>query len=292
MITLRKAIASDKARITEISSQIWDGEDYVPEVLDDWLDDPNGEITVAITDGKLISFARRSYLLPGYAWFEGARTDLAYRNTGAFQEISRYFLDAVRREGADLIGLSTYIDNEASIHIIEKNGFQKVASYVHIEASDDDAVGSEGLPSSRVFEVTPEEAIPFIRNSEFLRVAHGHFPHGWKFYPFERDPKLILSKMEHLLGIQESGRLIGLLYVGESLRQEQEFTIDFVDGRVDTVEELLRHAIHMAAEYRVVKMMVPKDEAAQAPVISTLERVGFAAWNEFTPDVFVYERTP
>ncbi|MEA3238193.1 MAG: GNAT family N-acetyltransferase, partial [Candidatus Bipolaricaulota bacterium] len=92
MITLRKAVASDKPRITEISSQIWDGDDYVPEVLDDWLADSRGEVIVAIVDEKLISFARRSYLLPGYACLEGARTDPAYRNTGVFQEISRYFL--------------------------------------------------------------------------------------------------------------------------------------------------------------------------------------------------------
>ncbi|HDL85724.1 MAG TPA: GNAT family N-acetyltransferase, partial [Candidatus Acetothermia bacterium] len=137
MITLRKATVSDKPRIAEISSQIWDGEDYVPDVIDDWLTDPSGEVIVAIVDGKLISFARRSYLLPRYVWFEGARTDPMYRNSGVAQEISRCFLESVRREGADLIGLSTYIDNEASIHIIEKNGFQKVASYVYIEAGND-----------------------------------------------------------------------------------------------------------------------------------------------------------
>ena len=56
MITLRKATASDKPRIAEISSQIWDGEDYVPDALDDWLNDPNGEVIV----GMLATFASRS----------------------------------------------------------------------------------------------------------------------------------------------------------------------------------------------------------------------------------------
>ena len=56
MITLRKAIASDKPRITEISSQIWDGEDYVPDVLDDWLANLNGEVIVAM----LATFVSRS----------------------------------------------------------------------------------------------------------------------------------------------------------------------------------------------------------------------------------------
>ncbi|MEA3239818.1 MAG: GNAT family N-acetyltransferase, partial [Candidatus Bipolaricaulota bacterium] len=286
------AVASDKPRITEISSQIWDGDDYVPEVLDDWLADSRGEVIVAIVDEKLISFARRSYLLPGYAWLEGARTDPAYRNTGVFQEISRYFLDAVQREGADLIGLSTYIDNKVSIHIIEKNGFRKAASYVYLESGHDAPVTREGQPSTRVFEVTPEEAIPFIHNSEFLHVAHGLFPHGWKFYPFERDPQQVVAKMQSILGMREEGRLVGLLCVGECLRHTRKFTIDYIDGQPDAVEELLRHGIHLAAEHRAVEMMIPKDEAAEAPVLPILKYMRFKAWNDFSPDVFVYEHKP
>ncbi len=292
MITLRKATVSDKPRIAEISSQIWDGEDYVPDVIDDWLTDPSGEVIVAIVDGKLISFARRSYLLPRYVWFEGARTDPMYRNSGVAQEISRCFLESVRREGADLIGLSTYIDNEASIHIIEKNGFQKVASYVYIEAGNDAPVKREGRRSASVFPVTPKEAIPFIRDSQFLHASNGHFPHGWKFYPYERDPKQVLSKMEHVLGIKEEDRLIALLCVGKSLRHEGEFTIDFIDGRLDALEDLLRHGLYLAAQHQVVEMMAPKDETAQAPILSILKRMGFAVWNDFAPDVFVYEREP
>ena len=82
-IALRKAVATDKERIADISSQIWESDDYVTSVFDDWLADKSGEVIVALLDGKLIGFARRTYLLPGYAWFEGIRTDPAYSNTGA-----------------------------------------------------------------------------------------------------------------------------------------------------------------------------------------------------------------
>ncbi|MCD6135398.1 GNAT family N-acetyltransferase [Candidatus Bipolaricaulota bacterium] len=290
MITLREVTAADKPRITEISSQIWDGEDYVPDVLDDWLADPSGEVIVAIVDGKLISFARRSYLLPGYVWLEGARTDPAYRNSGAAQEISRYFLESARSEGADTIGLSTYIDNEASIHIIEKNGFHKVASYVYLEAGRDAPIRREGQSSSRVCEVTPEDAISFIRNSKFLRAAHGHFPNGWKFYPFERDPELVLSKMEHVLGIKEEGKLTGLLCLAGSLRRDGECTIAFIDGQSDAVEDLLRHTLHLASAAHHVAIMVPRSNEATPEALPILQQIGFTAWNEFDPDVFVYER--
>jgi len=290
MITLREVTAADKPRITEISSQIWDGEDYVPDVLDDWLADPSGEVIVAIVDGKLISFARRSYLLPGYVWLEGARTDPAYRNSGAAQEISRYFLESARSEGADTIGLSTYIDNEASIHIIEKNGFHKVASYVYLEAGRDAPIRREGQSSSRVCEVTPEDAISFIRNSKFLRAAHEHFPNGWKFYPFERNPELVLSKMEHVLGIKEEGKLTGLLCLAGSLRRDGECTIAFIDGQSDAVEDLLRHTLHLASAAHHVAIMVPRNNEATPEALPILQQIGFTAWNEFHPDVFVYER--
>jgi RimJ/RimL family protein N-acetyltransferase len=291
MITLRKAIESDKPRIAEISSQIWEGEDYVPEVLDTWLADKNGEVIVAIDDGILISFARRSYLLSGYAWFQGARTDPLYRNRGASQEISRYFLEAVRREGADLVGLSTYIENHSSIHIIEKNGFRKVASFVHLEAGHDAPVRKEGRSCHKVVEVSAKEAIDFIQTSQALRVAQGRFCHGWESYPFERDPGKVISNMEHLLGIKKSGQLIGLLCIGNS-EQEYGFLIDFADGRADAFEDLLRHSLYLAQKHRSMELMVPKDGAEESPALEILRKLGFQADHGFDPDVFVYERKP
>ena len=84
---LRRATADDKPRILEISSQIWEGEDYVPGVIDRWLTDEAGEVVVALADGVLTGFARHSLLLPGFAWFEGIRTDPARQNRGRARPI-------------------------------------------------------------------------------------------------------------------------------------------------------------------------------------------------------------
>ncbi len=292
MIHLRKAIDDDKSRIAEISSQIWEGGDYVPEVLDAWLADENGEVIVAIDDGVLISFARRTYLLPGYAWFQGARTDPLYRNRGASQKISRYFLEAVRSEGADLIGLSTYVENHSSIHIIEKSGFEKVASFVHLEAEHHCPVRRQACPCHRVVEVSSKDAIAFIQISQALSVAHGRFFHGWESYPFERDPKRVISNMERLLGIEEAGQLIGLLCIGRSRDPANGFFIDFADGRADALEDLLRHSLYLGRRGGAIEIMMPKDGAMEAPALDILRRIGFQADHGFDPDVFVYERKP
>ena len=47
-IELRGARSEDKPRILEISSQIWEGNDYVPFIVDDWLSDAGGEFVEAL----------------------------------------------------------------------------------------------------------------------------------------------------------------------------------------------------------------------------------------------------
>jgi GNAT superfamily N-acetyltransferase len=104
-LILRRATPDDKPRILEIVAQIWEGDDDVPAVIDGWLADENGEVTVAALDGEVISFAGFSWLLPGYAWFEGLRTEPTRRNIGAAKAIIHYFLDKARAGGAQGAGL-------------------------------------------------------------------------------------------------------------------------------------------------------------------------------------------
>ena len=68
-IEVRPLTPEDRARVLEISSQIWDGDDWVPEALDSWFRTADGEAVAAVLDGTLIGFARRTWILPGHAWF-------------------------------------------------------------------------------------------------------------------------------------------------------------------------------------------------------------------------------
>jgi len=287
-IVLRRATAADKDRILEISSQIWDGDDYVGTVFDDWLADARGEVAVALIEGEIVGFAHLSYLLPGYAWMEGIRTDPARRNKGAARAINDYLVAQAAR-GADRIGLSTYIDNEASIHIIESSGFTRTASFIYFEAELDAAVRTEGRPSERAAIVSRDEAIEFIRKSEFLAVSNGFLPHGWKFYPFRRDPQASLGWERDLIGIRESGRLAALASVARLPQLDGRLQLNFLDGAAGAVEELTYHVLHLAREARVVEVMVPKNSSREAPCLSVFKHIGFEAWNGFVPDVFVYE---
>ncbi|RME32959.1 MAG: AI-2E family transporter, partial [Thermoflexia bacterium] len=51
---LRPACPEDRSGMEAVCGTIWDGEDYIPEVWDEWLADPDGELTVAELDGRVV----------------------------------------------------------------------------------------------------------------------------------------------------------------------------------------------------------------------------------------------
>jgi len=289
-IELRRARSDDKPRILEISSQIWEGNDYVPFIVDDWLSDAGGEFVVALVDGLLVGFAHRTYLAPGYAWLEGIRTEPAHRGTGAAKEITRHFLEGVRQERADRVGLSTHIENEASIHIIRSSGFEEVARFTNLGGEKTTSAWSAARPSDRVCEVPLAQAVQFVRRSQSLKIGRGFVPHGWTFYPFDRAPEGALRGAPHLLGVRDGGRLVGLL-AGGYPRQGELYPIHFLEGSEEAVEILVRHALHLAGSCRYVDLMAPGGEN-DLGLFAALTQLGLKPWAKTTPDVFVFERAP
>jgi len=288
-LTLRPATLTDKPRILEISSRIWEGEDYIPAVIDEWLAAENSELALVLLDDQVISFARFTWLLPGYGWIEGLRADPAYQGLGAGKALTRYFLEKARQAGAHRIGLSTYIENYASLHIIESHGFRRVAEFVGAEAEPDDLL-RQAEPVAEVVAVPPAEAIPFIRASTFLELAQGYFPCGWQFYPFAQDPAYVLAQMRYVLGLRRAGRLIGLLCCGRLTHGPAEFSVDFLDGEPEAIVALTRHALSLARGVPWFMIPVPKAGPRAAPALEQLLTLGFTTWQAGTADIFVYEQ--
>ena len=287
-IELRPVTPQDRPRIVEISSQIWDGHDYVPELLDEWFADTHGEIVGAILGNRLVAFARRTWLAPGLAWFEGIRTDPAYRGRGAGRTITEYLIAQAQAAGALRISLSTYIRNEASIHIIESYGFTLAATFVYRERpADAPPISAVPDPDPCIVTVSEQETIDFVDDSPFLRLANRRFPRGWRFFPFDHDPAAAIARMSLRLGWRSSSRLEALL-CSRWPAGSPKTVINFLDGRSAAMRELLRYAISLYPGAEIA-CMVPSAEGRIAGVDSLLGEHDFAAWGDGSPDVFLYE---
>lgn len=293
-IEIRRAREEDRERILAISSQIWDGYDYVPNVLDEWMTCRSGELLVAVLDGTLAAFSYRTCVAPGHAWLQGIRTDSALRGRGAGRMLTEASLERSWRDGARRVGLSTYIDNQASMHIVEAFGFHRVASFVYLEG--DLAARAEPAPVAET--LTEDEAIRFVAQSEFLAAANGRYPSGWKFLEFGWAPEAAIAWSPYRIGIRRRGRVESTLCAsrrsaGADCATPRPDELDvgvlsFLDGDEEDFPALLRKASTDLGTTSW-EAMVPKSGDRGARALGALRDLGLRSWSEFEEDVFAYE---
>lgn len=291
VIHLRSVTEADRSRIVEISSQIWEGHDYVPELLDEWLADSEGEVIGAVLDGRLVGFARRTWLAPGLAWFEGIRTDPAYRGRGIGRAITEYLIGRARAADASRISLSAYVTNAASIHIIESYGFAQVATFVYRERPADAPSPDQDIGADpQIAPVSEEETVEYVAGSSFLRLAQRRFPRGWRFFPFDHDPREAVARMGFRLGWRDNSNLKALLCARWRPGESDHAVFNFVDGDLEAMRALFRHAVGLYAGTEIA-MMVPVWDGQIAAVEPLLDGFGFTSWSDgmANADVYVYE---
>lgn len=298
MMNIRRARQEDRGRILEISAQIWEGEDYIHWVIDDWLADPNGEVAVAELGGRIVAFSFRSWLFPGYAWLSGIRTDPASQGRGAGRTLTEHSLRGARREGADRVGLSTYIDNEASIHIIESYGFERIASYSFAETPKDKGLNAAPLATDglHIEPIGADEAGAFVRSSIFLETCAGRIPWLWKMYPFAETEDLIFKRVPYWRGVREGGKLVSLVGATPGEDEEDAAFVSFLDGTPELSAALLSQAAldlrfgHRPARIEAMlpgRSMDPKTD--EIPAVRAARAVGLRTWNDFAVDTYAYE---
>ena len=286
-LEIRSLIAADRPRVLEISSQIWKGDDWVPEALDSWFGTDEGETVAAVLDGRLIGFARRTWILPGHAWFEALRADPAARGCGAGRAITEALIAGARRDGAEAIHLSTYAGNEASIHIIESYGFRRVASFAYVER---DVPGSAAdVPiDPEIVHVPEDEALRFVDRSMYLDLAKRRFPRGWKFVPFDLDPHEATARLGTRIGIRDGGRLVALLCLRDATDTVESTVLNIADGSPASLRRLLAEAHRRFAGGRIA-VMVPIDGEREPALFSVLKEFAYTSWDNFSAAVFVYQ---
>jgi len=285
-LDVRMAHQDDRKRILEISSKIWDGEDYVPELLDDWFGDSSGELVVATIDRAVIAFAHRTWLCPGIAWFEGIRTDPEFRGKGAGRAITDHLISSARHDGARQIVLSTYIDNKASIHILESYGFVRQASFFFLERAQGAQDVSLGNQAPQIEAIPEDEFMSFVSASPALALGGRWFSRGWKFFPFDLDPQQAVARLEYRIGLRRNGSLAAVLAIRQAIGAPW-VTVNFADGDSEALAYLIRRALY---DYRGsgLEIMVPVKDGECASSLEPLKELGFTSWSGFQPDVFVY----
>lgn len=125
-LTLRPVRPADRDRIVELTSDIWDGHDYIPGVFDTWITDVSASFQAAEIEGTLIGLQRLRPYAPGLVWYEGLRVASSYRRQGIARAMLMSAIEEAREQGFREIRLATR--DAPAIRLFESAGFRRIVA--------------------------------------------------------------------------------------------------------------------------------------------------------------------
>jgi len=175
-IGFREANLRDKEGILRIASRTWEGWDYVPLFLGEWLS--QGGLFIAEAKGKIVGMTKTSALYPGELWLEGLRVAKKFRGQGIGERLAKFQLDEALSRKPRSIRLSTAEVNRASIRIIQGLDFSLFCTFTYLEA---EVRKPKKAPLLRPLR-SVEKGWRLVKESQFVRYSQGLLPAGWIFY--------------------------------------------------------------------------------------------------------------
>jgi GNAT superfamily N-acetyltransferase len=130
----RPALMRDMKQVVKFTRTIWNGNDYLPEVWDDWIKDYDGKLISAELGGQAVGVIKLSRLAPDQWWMEGLRVDPLHWKLGIGYRLFNYILEEWHDHLQGPIRFITNSENYSIHHFACKAGFLKVGDYTHFES--------------------------------------------------------------------------------------------------------------------------------------------------------------
>jgi GNAT superfamily N-acetyltransferase len=237
-VKLREASVTDREGILRIASATWEGWDYVPILLDEWI--AEGGLYVAELAGEIVGITKTTELSPGELWLEALRVAEEHRKKGLGRRIAEQQLELAIATRPQSIRLSTANVNTASLAIIRHLGFKEYAVFDYFEQSQPLAELKEVEFSEDKLLAdadVEEKAWKLILSSQELRASKGLMPHTWRFFNWTEELFRSLVAEELVYVTPQVGGVLVLLrnHYAPSNRE-----IAFLEGDERSLETLGR----------------------------------------------------
>jgi hypothetical protein len=229
MLKIAKMTPADRPRMLEIVKDIWDGNDYMPLVFENWIKDKKGEFAGAFDEnGVLIGFEKLTMLTDRDAWIEGLRKDLKMKVKGVGRFLTIHLLNKLSADkGIKTIRFATYFHNIESITLFKKMGFRVLERRNHKYYKLPKLKNIPQYKGNRAEKLTCEkEIIRFVKNSEWVVKDKNGICHSWVVKPYS-DEMIIRDYIRKgtCIGIRENGKITALcLY---TIREPEDLFISF-----------------------------------------------------------------
>lgn len=303
-VSVRKAEWSDREAILAISAQIWGGSDYIPSVLDKWMKSDTGVLWVAESEGVVAGFSKMTFLSNNRCWMEGIRVDPAHRGKGIGKVLTQFQLEEAKRRGFTSCGLSSYVENYESLHIIKQNGFQETARFKFYDYTDpsldeqDEIWRQEQLQAERARELLLADCKirhlgmddwqcieSVLKQSDVLDNRSGYLSYDWTFeWATESFIKQRVAAGD-FYSIEKHGQK-AVLSLSKLHAKGNYHTLNYVSHLALEAEAVAFALEHM----RQCDETASNYMALNGTTMDLFKTLGMYVFNEAIHDTFVFER--
>ncbi|MEM2988231.1 MAG: GNAT family N-acetyltransferase, partial [Candidatus Bathyarchaeia archaeon] len=243
-IHVREAREDDQEAVFEFCRHTWSWGDYIPNVWDKWLREPNGKVFVATLGGVPIGMQHITIDKPGEAWLSGARTAPQYRRMGVATAITEKCLEYAKGAGVRVARLVTESDNVAALAAVQKMGFKPVAEFV--EMTLEKVLGGDGGGEASFWaSLNRSDAVwRYLQSSEVYRQAAGLYTVLYHWYTLDgRDLERFIEQGKAITYSCEYGAVEGLILVDDAVSREwREHSIQtcYIDGDFEAALDMAK----------------------------------------------------
>ncbi|MDO9578509.1 MAG: GNAT family N-acetyltransferase [Candidatus Cloacimonadales bacterium] len=279
---IRKIKPSDKPRVLEICSQIWEGDDYLPLVFDEWVED-NGVFAGLWENDILVGFGKLTYLTPTDVWLEGLRKDEKSGAKNVGEKLSKFYLDYLRGKKIDSVRFSTYFGNAASIKLNEKMGFRKILIQSLKTKIIEKHVGEISANLSQ--EIEYSQLKDYIEKSQYLKASKSNIYKGWVVHQYSDKLLREYYNKKNFVVWLENDCIQGCA-LWSDVHYNDVFWISLLEADNERIfQELLNYFFHLNnnSGKKEIEILVPTKL-----LLDFCNKNGFTSWEQEN-DFYLYE---
>ena len=269
--SVRRARPADREAILEMSRRIWGGQDYMPLVWDRWLAEKKGALLTVTVDGQPVGTSKVSLLAPGEVWLEGLRLHPDHQGLGLSKRIHRTTFREAGKLNPRTVRYATWIGNEASRRIAEKNGFWQIArtGWMWGKTTSRSAIRGRLATADEL-----DAVVRFVRRSSCYEATNGVAGVGWTFHELTRRRIRRLLTLGRVVVHPRRGafRAVAMFDIGKI---DDDVCLGFVDGPDDEVTLLAKDVLRIAADTGLneASAMLPMGR-----IVDLVHAAGFDRW--------------
>ncbi len=166
-LVLRPVRPADRDRVAEMTSDIWGGHDYIPEVFDEWVADATAAFQAVEVDGLVVGLQRIRPYAPGLVWYEGLRVATTHQHQGIARSMLDSAIAEAREQGYAEIRLATF--NEVASRLFKSAGFEQLMDIRWWRAKRAEGGEPAGIPEAKA----AEKLWPIVAASPGIDLYHG-----------------------------------------------------------------------------------------------------------------------